>query len=167
MIIDSHVHLLPKKVRRNRTLFCASDPAFGSVYSSPKARLASDREIIEYLDRSGIGKAVVFGFPWEHHDLVKRNNDEVWAFHERYPDRIIPFAVLSPKREEETWREAARTVGHGFAGIGELAMYHGGWSLADFEALHPNLELAATRGVPVTYSCQRTGGTRLSGKKSR
>ena len=88
----------------------------------------------------------MFGFPWEHHDLVKRNNDEVGAFHERYPDRIIPFAVLSPKGREP--QEAARTVGHGFAGIGELAMYHGGWSLADFEALHPNLELAATRGVP-------------------
>lgn len=164
MIIDSHVHLLPKKVRRNRTLFCASDPAFGSVYSSPKAKLASDREIIEYLDRSGIEKAVVFGFPWASHDLVKRNNDEVWTFHERNPDRIIPFAVLSPKREEETWREAARTLSQGFAGIGELAMYHGGWSLADFEALHPNLELAASRKVPVLIHVNEPVGHVYPGK---
>lgn len=164
MIIDSHVHLLPKKVRRNRTLFCASEKTFGSIYSSPKAKLASDSEIIDYLDRSGIGKAVVFGFPWENHDLVKRNNDEVWAFHERYPDRIIPFAVLSPKREEKTWSEAVRTVGHGFAGIGELAMYHGGWSLADFEALHPNLELAAARGVPVLIHVNEPVGHGYPGK---
>ena len=93
MIIDCHIHLLPRRVRADRTPFCQSDTAFGSLFSSSKSKLASEQEIIDYLDGSHIDKAVVFGFPWEKHDLVKENNDQIWDFHERYPDRIIPFAV--------------------------------------------------------------------------
>lgn len=164
MIIDCHVHLLPRRVRADRTPFCQSDAAFGSLFSSGKSKLASEHEIIDYLDSSRIDKAVVFGFPWEKHDLVKENNDEIWDFHERYPDRIIPFAVLSPKGGERLYREARRTLVNGFAGLGELAMYHGGWSLADFEALSPSLQLAAEVGAPVLIHINEPVGHPYPGK---
>lgn len=135
------------------------------MYTSDKARLASETDIINYLDESKIDKAVVFGFPWEKRDLVRENNDEVWDFHERHADRIIPFAVLPPHPTEGPYREASRTLGKGFAGIGELAMYHGGWSLADFEALQPSLELAAVKQAPVLIHVNEPVGHHYPGKQ--
>lgn len=165
MIIDGHVHLLPRKVRRNRDRYCEIDRGFGAVYSSGKSRLATDTDIIHYLDESSIDKAVVFGFPWEKRDLVRENNDEVWDFHDRNPDRIIPFAVLPPHPTEGPYREASRTLGQGFAGIGELAMYHGGWSLSDFEALQPSLELAGAKQAPVLIHVNEPVGHHYPGKQ--
>ena len=164
MIVDSHIHLLPQKVRLNRTPFLAKDAAFGAVYASGKGKLASEEEIIDYLDGSGIDKAVVFGFPWADHALIRENNDEVWAFHKRYSDRIVPFAALSPAGGEPTRREASRTLAQGFAGIGELAMYHGGWSPSDFEALVPSIETAAEAGVPVLVHVNEPVGHDYPGK---
>lgn len=164
MITDSHVHLLPRKVQEDRAPFCRSDLAFGSIYSSGKAKVVSEVDIIRYLDDSGIHKAIVFGFPWEEHDLVSRNNDEIWEFHERYPNRIVPFAVLSTRGGEEAYREAERTLDGGFGGIGELAMYHGGWSLSDFEALDPSLKLAQRANVPVMIHVNEPVGHPYPGK---
>ncbi|MFH1116269.1 MAG: amidohydrolase family protein [Pseudomonadota bacterium] len=164
MIIDSHVHLLPGRVQRDRTPFCHSDPAFGSIYSSNKAKLVSETDILQYMDRFDIAKAVVFGFPWEDPDLVRENNDEIWAFHQKHPERIIPFAVLSSGRREPSLREAARTLDGGFAGFGELAMYHHGWRLADFEALSPSLQLAQMKKVPVIIHVNEPVGHHYPGK---
>jgi len=140
------------------------DASFSAVYASGKARLASEEEIIAYLDGSGIDKGVVFGFPWADHELVRENNDEVWAFHERYPDRIVPFAILSPVGGEANSREASRTLAQGFSGIGELAVYHGGWSPSDFEALGPCIELARDAGVPVLIHVNEPVGHEYPGK---
>jgi len=164
MIIDSHVHLLPRKVQEERAPFCHGDRAFGALYSSKNARIVSEDQIVEYLGSSGIDKAVVFGFPWESHDLVRRNNDEVWEFHQKYPDRIIPFAVLSTSGGDRAYREAGRTLNGGFAGLGELAMYHSGWSLADFEALSPSLDLAVQNKVPVIIHVNEPVGHEYPGK---
>lgn len=164
MVIDSHVHLLPRKVQVNRTPFCHRDQAFGSIYSSSKAKLVSESDIIQYLDRSGIDKAVVFGFPWEDANLIRQNNDEIWSFHQRHPDRIIPFAVLPSGNREAGLHEAAHALEAGFAGFGELAMYHGGWSFADFDALSPSLQLAQVQRVPVIIHVNEPVGHHYPGK---
>lgn len=166
MILDCHVHLLPKEVRRDRTMYIHADEAFGSLYSSPKAKLASEEDIISYMDKTGIEKAVVFGFPWESHDLISRNNDEVWDFAQRNPARIYPFAVLSPGAGDRAYRETERIVKAGFAGIGELAMYHGGWSTAGFDALAPCLEMARSAAIPVMLHVNEPVGHEYPGKIS-
>lgn len=164
MIIDCHVHLLPKAVRSDRTPFCATDHAFCALYSSSKARLASEADIIEYLDRSHIDKAVVFGFPWQDSQHVIRNNEEVWAFHDRFPDRIIPFAVLPASGGAALHREAERTLGAGFCGLGELAIYDGGWTGHNLEMLAPCLELATQQQVPVLIHINEPVGHAYPGK---
>jgi uncharacterized protein len=164
MIVDSHVHLLPRNVQQDRAHFCRNDLAFGSLYSSEKAKVVSEADIIRYLDDSDIDRAIVFGFPWESHDLVTRNNDEIWEFHQRYPDRITPFAVLSTRGGERAQREVERTLEGGFFGIGELAMYHGGWSLSDFEDLDPSLKLVQKANVPVMIHVNEPVGHPYPGK---
>lgn len=164
MIIDCHVHLLPAQVRKDRTRFCHRDAAFNALYCSEKSRLASEEDIIGYLDESAIDKAVVFGFPWEDHDIVRRNNAEVWDFHHRYPDRIIPFACLSCEGGDRAYREAERTIGKGFAGIGELAVYSYGWTRDHFQSLAPVVELARRAKVPVLVHVNEPVGHDYPGK---
>jgi predicted TIM-barrel fold metal-dependent hydrolase len=164
MIIDSHVHLLPRRVQADRASFCRSDHAFASIYSSDKAKIVAEADILSYLDQSGIDKAVVFGFPWEDPDLVRENNDEVWAFHQRHTNRIIPFAVLSSGNRESALAEAIRAAEAGFRGFGELAMYGHGWQPADFEALGPTLRLAQTKRVPVLIHVNEPVGHHYPGK---
>jgi uncharacterized protein len=164
MILDAHVHLMPKRVRDDRSRFCQSDPAFGSIYCSEKAKLATEDEIIAYMDNCGIEQAIVFGFPWESHDLVATNNDEVWSFHQRHPGRIVPFAVLSSTGLESDYAEAKRTLEGGFSGLGELAIYHRGWSRKDIEALDPVLKLAAENKVPVVLHVNEPVGHHYCGK---
>ena len=164
MIIDAHVHLLPRKVQRDRTPFCKSDQPFGSIYSTEKARIVSEDEIIAYMDDSGINRAIVFGFPWEDRDLVKENNDEIWSFHQSHAERIIPFAVLSSDLGEPTYKEAERTLEGGFSGLGELSVYHRGWSRIDLDALYPIIRLAAMKTVPVLIHVNEPVGHNYPGK---
>lgn len=164
MIIDCHVHLLPRDVQRDRSQFIHRDFAFASLYSSEKAKLASGDQIIEYLDRSGVDRAVVFGFPWVDPDLIRRNNDDIWDFHQRNPDRIIPFAVLSPRGNEADSLEAERTIADGFVGIGELAMYHGGWTAENLEAISTCLNVAEKAGAPVMIHVNEPVGHSYPGK---
>ncbi len=164
MIIDAHVHLLPKRVRQDRTPFCQSDAGFARLYESEKARLVSEEEIVEYLDRTGIDKAVVFGFPWAAPEVVKQNNDEVWNFHVRYPDRVIPFAVLSSPCGEPFEREALRTLEGGFVGLGELGAYERGWDAQSLDALHATLRLASEFHAPVLLHVNEPVGHVYPGK---
>ncbi len=166
MIVDCHVHLLPRAVQHDRARFVHLDPAFASLYSSEKAKLASEAEIIEYLDGSGIDRAVLLGFPWMDHDLIRQNNDEIWDFHQRYPGRTIPFAVLSPKGNKDDYLETEKTIAAGFAGIGELAMYYGGWNQENFETFSPFLDLAQKAAIPVMIHVNEPVGHQYAGKIS-
>ena len=166
MIVDCHTHLLPRQAQQDRSGFVATERAFGSLYASSKARIASTDDIIRYLDTSGIDKAIVFGFPWEYYDTAKQNNDEIWEFYQSYPDRIIPFATFSLGQRDLAYKESERTLSAGFAGLGEFSMYQVGWNLADFEALRPCLTMACDRQVPVIIHVNEPVGHRYPGKIS-
>ena len=166
MIIDCHTHLLLRKAQQDRSVFFQSEVAFQSLYSSPKARIATTDDILRYLDESGIDKAIVFGFPWENYENSKRNNDEIWDFHERYPDRIVPFATFSLTKRDMAYRECDRTLSAGFAGLGEISMYEIGWSLSDFENLKPCLNTARLKRVPVMIHVNEPVGHNYPGKVS-
>ncbi|MGC8604552.1 MAG: amidohydrolase family protein, partial [Desulfomonilaceae bacterium] len=49
-------------------------------------------------------------------------------------------------------------------GVGELSMYHLGWTLSDFEALKPCLTLACDRQVPVMLHVNEPVGHHYPGK---
>lgn len=164
MIIDFHTHLLPKYVRENRSVFFDQDPAFKSLYSSPKARLASEEDIIGHMDESGIDQSVVFGFPWLSRELIERNNDEVWDFHQKYPDRIIPFAALSSSGADHMVLEASNRLAQGFRGLGELAVYAKGWDREALDALSPILHIADKNNSIVLIHINEPVGHRYPGK---
>ena len=66
MIIDFHTHIFPSFFRNERALFFPEEPAFESLYRSPESRLMGREGLIEDMDKEGIHKSVIFGFPWEN-----------------------------------------------------------------------------------------------------
>lgn len=122
MRIDCHTHIFPPEIQADRQRFFTAEPAFKLLYDSPKARLATAEELVAVMDREAIDKAVVFGFPWEQQQLIRRHNDYVLEAAARYPSRLIPFGCVNPQRRESA-REAQRCLLGGARGLGEIAIY--------------------------------------------
>ena len=89
MIIDVHTHIFPRFFRKQRERFFQKEPAFKSLYHSSKSTLAGASDLLVAMDREGVQKSVVFGFPWQETDLFKQHNDYMTEtpmdYEEEYP----------------------------------------------------------------------------------
>jgi len=126
MIIDVHTHIFPKEVRDDREMFFVGEPAFTDIYQDPKSRLAGAFDLIQAMDQDGVDMSLAFGFPWSNEEKAKVHNDYILEAQERYPGRIMGLASFSVKQD---WAEseAERAIESGLYGLGELAVYGGGW----------------------------------------
>ncbi len=122
MCIDFHTHIFPQEIRHHREKFFKGEPAFELLYRHPKSRMVGASELVEELKRSGVDKAVVFGFPWESSSIAKMHNDYVWESAKMFPDHLIPFACAGLASESGV-DEIGRCIDKGFRGVGELAFY--------------------------------------------
>jgi len=144
MIIDFHTHIFPSAIRENREVFLKGEQAFKTLYHSPQAKLVGAGDLIESMDEAGVQKSVVFGFPWEHADYFKLNNDYVIEAVNRYPDRLVGLACFSPLSPTGA-KEADRCFDQGLSGVGELAVYGGGITAAVVQALEPVMAACLAR----------------------
>lgn len=122
MQIDVHTHIFPPEIVRNRQRFYAGEPDFKLLYDSPRAKLASVESLIEVMDDNGLDRAVVFGFPWQKHDLTRRHNDYVLESAAKYAPALIPLCCVNPVVQGSE-KEADRCFEQGARGLGELAIY--------------------------------------------
>ncbi len=164
VIIDSHIHLFQNRVLSDRSEFLHKDKAFCALYSPRKSRLASRSQIIDYMDKFSISKAVVFGFPWQDPELFRENNDAVLEFASRKPERIIPFATLGLDNADAACVEVERSLKSGFRGIGELSMYENGWDKASIGTLNDCVRIASSYRVPVMLHVNEPVGHNYPGK---
>ncbi len=164
MTVDCHIHLFQSRVRVDRSDFILKDSAFAALYSTPKARISTPDQIIDYLDENSISVAVVFGFPWKDPDLYRENNDAVLEFSLRYSDRIIPFATFGLNNPQEACVETERTLSSGFRGLGELSMYDTGWDRTSLKSLQECLNIASGHESPVMLHVNEPVGHHYPGK---
>ncbi len=122
MIIDCHTHIYPPFIRDDREALLKTDPAFRLLYSSAKAKLVGAVGLIEQMNRSGVDRTVVFGFPWSDPELMRRHNEYIGEAAERFPDRLLPFVCVNP-RTSQAVAEVERCLSGGMLGVGELAFY--------------------------------------------
>lgn len=122
MRIDVHTHIFPPGIVRERELFFDADPAFRLLYASQKARLATAESLLDAMDRHGIERSVVFGFPWQDGELASRHNDYVLESASKSSPRLIPLGCVNPLAAAGP-REAERCFRSGARGLGELALY--------------------------------------------
>ena len=122
MRVDVHTHIFPPDIVADRACFFEVEPAFQTLYDSPKAKLTTAESLLEAMHRDGVDRAVVFGFPWQGNELMVRHNDYVLESAAKYAPALIPFACVNPL-EPESPGEAERCLQLGARGLGELAIY--------------------------------------------
>ena len=163
MIIDFHTHIFPAEIRRERKAYFSAEPEFELLYSSPRSKLIGAAEIVDAMDREGVDKSVVFGFPWQDPNTFRFHNDYVLESVSRYPDRLIGFGCMSPLAPAAA-DEARRCIDNGLAGIGELAVYRSGLDDRVLDSLAPIMALCRQRDLPVMMHVNEPLGREYPGK---
>jgi len=163
MRVDIHTHVFPHAFRHERSRYFSGEPAFKLLYDSPKAKLVGAADLLEGMDAAGIDKAVIFGFPWQDGDLVRQHNDYVLESVHRHPDRLIGLCCFSPFLRDAA-REAERCLDAGLVGIGELAVYGSGLTVAVGDLLEEVMGVAGDRGAIVLLHTNEPVGHQYPGK---
>lgn len=163
MVIDFHTHIFPAKISGNREKYFQSEPAFKLLYDSPGSRLVGAEILIDAMDKSGVDKAVVFGFPWKNDEVFALNNDYIIESVRKYPDRLIGFACFDPFNAKAE-NEAERCLKDGLCGIGELAFYESGIDEETLRRLSPVMDICRAKDVPVLIHTNEPVGHNYPGK---
>lgn len=163
MIIDFHTHVFPSFFRDDKADIFSEEPAFESIYASSKARLIGAKELLASMDKAGIHRSVIFGFPWEQPDNFRRHNDYIIEVVNRHPDRLLGFCCFSPLSPDGP-REVERCLQAGLLGVGELAVYNTGLSAGVVEGLSEVMLLCSQFDVPFLLHTNEPVGHEYPGK---
>ena len=164
MIIDAHTHIFPPQVRADREKFAsAGETAYSAIYKDPSARMTGAAELVRALDDEGVDKAVTFGFPWSKEETARLQNDYILEAQSRFPNRLAGLACFDPL---QPWaeREAIRALDAGLRGLGELAVYTGGFDRRAIDCLAGLGRLCAQRRVPLLVHVNEPIGHDYPGK---
>ena len=119
IIVDSHTHILPKFIDKNREKYFAIDATFKELFSNGE-KIVSVEELIDSMDRNKIDCSIVLGFGWNDIELARRSNEYIIESHAKYPSRIIPFCSVNPNWGDYAIDQILEYLPYGMAGIGEL-----------------------------------------------
>jgi uncharacterized protein len=164
MLIDFHTHIFPPDIARRREAYCARDPWFGKLYSSPRAAIASADDLIAEMDASGVDAAVSFCFGWSDPALILDTNSYVIDAMRRFPGRIYGMAVSLPTIGDAAVYELERCAQAGMIGLGELMPHGQGYRLSDTALLKPLLAVARRFDLLVLAHCSEPVGHYYAGK---
>ncbi len=148
MIFDFHSHVFPPEVIENRSRFTKQDAAFDLIYSDPDARMVTAEGLLEAMDRDGVDKSVICGFPWSDPGIVKMTNDVLLDAQQRYPDRLYAFYTPALFGSDEAVMDAEDGLQKGMKGIGETAFYTSRMGREAWSYVRALAQVAGNRGVP-------------------
>jgi uncharacterized protein len=120
MIIDFHVHVLPPRIKKDRSGYTKTDPAFAQIYTDKKTKIATAEDLIENMDRDGVDISVIVNYGWTTHELCLETNDYILECVNRYPKRLIGFGAVADYNSDKSLSEIERCAKSGIRGIGEL-----------------------------------------------
>ena len=120
MIIDFHTHVLPPRIKNNRSDYVERDTAFGQIYSGEKVKIATAEDLINGMDRDGVDISLIVNYGWSTHALCVETNDYILESVARYPRRLIGFGAVSSYTDDAALKEIERCVRGGIRGVGEL-----------------------------------------------
>jgi hypothetical protein len=163
-IVDFHTHIFPPDVIEKREDYAARDTAFGQIYGNPGARMVDAEELVEAMDREGVDRSVVFGFPWADAGLSRAANAYLLDARARHPDRIVPFYTPSLSGESGAVQAAADGLEKGMQGIGEAAFYTSGMGGREWSFLLGLAGVARQFRVPLLLHANESVGHIYPGK---
>jgi predicted TIM-barrel fold metal-dependent hydrolase len=120
MIIDFHTHVLPPRIRDNRSRYLAQDAAFDQIYSGDKVKIATAEDLINSMDKDGVDVSVIVNYQWTTHEFCILTNDYILESIARYPKRLIGFCAVSSYTDDISLKEIERCAVGGIRGVGEL-----------------------------------------------
>ncbi len=166
MIIDFHTHIFPPWLRERRDEYIKADPCFSSLYSQPKAKIATAEELVASMDEAGIDMSVVVNAGWVRHELCVKTNDYILDSISRYPTRLVGFCAIQPRAGDAAIAELERCAKAGARGIGELRSDVQGFDLADKRTMKPLIDAALKHGLIFLTHSSEPVGHEYSGKGS-
>lgn len=140
-IIDIHVHIAPWGMARQGVIELVSR---GRDNMPEIMRMVEDPDrLIEHMDREGVEKLGMINYPAHEvigfTDEVNRYSAE---YARRYPDRLIPFGGLDPRRVKDPAGEVNRLIDMGIRAI-KIHPPH--------QLIYPNDYLNGLKALEVIY----------------
>jgi hypothetical protein len=164
MIIDFHTHIFPPWLIAQRQRCLERDAAFGELYASPKAKMATAEDLLAAMDEDGVDRSVVMGIGWSDQGLAREANDYIIEAARRHPERLVGFAGVNPAWGDAAAREVERCAQAGLRGVGEL---HPDWQrfdLSDKSTMTPLMEAVRRHKLIVTTHSSEPVGHLYKGK---
>jgi len=164
MLIDFHTHLFPPEICKQRERYCARDPWFNELYSTPNVHIANAEDLIAEMEASGVAASVAFSFGWTDLGLIEETNNYILDAMRRYPQRIYGMAVLQPLATSHAVCELERCAQAGMIGLGELMPHGQSYRLSDTHLLTPLMEVVRHYRLLVLSHCSEPVGHIYPGK---
>jgi predicted TIM-barrel fold metal-dependent hydrolase len=120
MIIDFHTHVLPPRIKEDRSPYMERDDAFAQIYGNEKAGIATAEDLIASMDREGVDVSVIVNYGWSTPELCIETNDYILETVARYPNRVVGFCSVSDYNSSASLAEIERCARGGVRGVGEL-----------------------------------------------
>lgn len=160
-VIDSHVHVLPERVRRQRQTIAGDDSWFALCHAGERV-IAGEHELLEYLDGDGIDRAIVVTWPFRDPGLCREANDFAADLARHHPDRVDACGIVNPLSADAS-AELRRIRDLGLRGVGELNADAQGFTLED-ERLPALAQLSRDLGLFWMLHCSEPVGHAYPGK---
>jgi hypothetical protein len=165
MIIDFHTHIVPPTVKERRQEYL-NDASFRSLYSQPKAKLATAEEVITCLDEHNIDKCVVLNLGWTSHELCVKTNDYILEAISKYSQRLIGFCAIQPLAGDKAIKELERCARSGARGVGEIRSDTQGFDIRDSNLMGPLVETMMKYNLILLTHASEPVGHQYFGKGS-
>ena len=158
MIIDFHTHVLPPKIKADRSRCVENDLAFAAIYSGEKVKIATADDLIESMDRDGVDISLIVNYSWATHELCVETNDYILESIARYPERLYGFCAVSSCVEDNSLKEIERCAAAGARGIGELRPDSHSFGFTTSGSIKPFAEILQKHELMVlTHSSEPVG----------
>jgi hypothetical protein len=121
-LFDTHTHVFPTEVIKDRERISQRDKRFAVIYGNPGARMTDINGLLAYMNKEGITRCVVCGFSFQDEGLLRLSNDYILEAASRSP-ALVPFVQASLENERNAVDELKRCFALGARGVGEIALY--------------------------------------------
>ncbi len=161
MIVDSHVHVLPARMRLDRAGIAGTEPWFALCHEGDRVIATAD-ELISAMDEDGVDVSVCYSWPFATAALCSEANEHLAEVQRQHPTRVVAYAIINPTSPDVA-QELQACVRLGLRGVGELNCDAQGFSLDD-PAVDTAVEASVALGLPWTLHCSEPLGHEYPGK---
>jgi predicted TIM-barrel fold metal-dependent hydrolase len=160
-LTDVHCHLLPPELRQPPAGGW-QDPWFAACHQDTP-RFAAGDDVVAALDRAGLDRAVVLGWPFADPGLLAEVNDYVAGQAKDSGGRLLGLALVNPARPG--WEaELRRSQELGLRGVGELNADAQGFELSFEGSLRELLLTLVDMDWPLLFHASEPVGHQYPGK---